>query len=165
MRGKRATFAAIAALMIIGSYTLPAFAVEPPPPILGEPLTGRAAFTDDIDLKLKISHDGSETTVVNASDPSNTVVVRYTVQAGAHFPWHTHAGPVIVNVVAGALTYVDADDCGDRTYTAGQAFVDAGHGDVHSAFNPTGSPTVLIATFFEAPTSGALLIPADPGDC
>ena len=80
MRGKRATFAAIAALMIIGSYTLPAFAVEPPPPILGEPLTGRAAFIDDIDLKLKISHDGSETTVVNASDPSNTVVVRYTVQ-------------------------------------------------------------------------------------
>ena len=165
MRGKRPILVAIVAPMILGIYALPAFAEEPPPPIVGEPLTGRAAFTDDIDLKFKISHDGSETTVVHAVDPSNTVVVRYTVQPGARFPWHTHAGPVVVNVVAGALTYIDADDCGERTYTAGQAFVDAGHGDVHSAFNPTGSPTVLMATFFEAPASGPLLIPTEPADC
>jgi quercetin dioxygenase-like cupin family protein len=165
MRGKRPILVAIVAPMILGIYALPAFADEPPPPIVGEALTGRASFTDDIDLKFKISHDGSETTVVNVSDPSNTVVVRYTVQPGAHFPWHTHAGPVVVNVVAGQLTYIDADDCGERTYTTGQAFVDAGHGDVHSAFNPTGSPTVLIATFFEAPASGPLLIPAEPADC
>jgi len=165
VRGKRAILAAIAALMIIGVYALPALADEPPPPIVGEALTGRSAFTDDIDLKFKISHDGSETTVVRTSDPSNTVVVRYTVQPGAHFPWHTHAGPVVVNVVAGELTYIDADDCGERTYTAGQAFVDAGHGHSHSAFNPTSSATVLIATFFEAPASGPLLIPTEPAHC
>ena len=53
----------------------------------------------------------------------------------------------------------------EQTYTAGQAFVDAGHGHVHSAINPTGAPTVLIATFFEAPASGPLLIPGEPGDC
>ena len=106
---------------------------------------------------------GSETIVINADDPSQTAVVRYTVQPGAQFPWHTHAGPVMVNIVSGALTYIDPEEgCAQRTYTAGQAFVDAGHGHVHSAFNPTGSPTVLVATFFEAPASGPLLIPADP---
>jgi quercetin dioxygenase-like cupin family protein len=151
--------------MILGVYVLPALAQEPPPPILGEPLSGRAAFVDDIGLKFKIGHDRSETVVVNTSDPSHTVVVRYTVQPGAQFPWHTHAGSVVVNVVSGALTYIAAEDCAEDTYTAGQAFVDPGHGHVHSAVNPTGSPTILIATFFEAPASGPLLIPAESADC
>ena len=164
MGSKRAVLAALAAPVILGIYVLPALAQEPPPPILGEPLTGRAAFTDDIGLKIKISH-GAGTTVVNADDPSHTVVVRYTVQPGAQFPWHTHAGPVVVNVVSGALTYIAADDCGEETYRAGEAFVDAGHGHVHSADNRTASPTVLISTFFEAPASGELLIPVDPADC
>jgi quercetin dioxygenase-like cupin family protein len=165
VRSKRAILAAFAAPMILGVYVLPALAQEPPPPILGEPLSGRAAFVDDIGLKIKITHDGSETTVVNTSDPSQTVVVRYTVQPGAQFPWHTHAGPVVVNVVFGALTYIAAEDCAEETYTAGQAFVDAGRGHVHSAINPTGSPTILIATFFEAPASGPLLIPAEAAGC
>lgn len=165
MRSNRAILASFAAPIIIGASVLPALAVEPPPPILGEPLSGRAAFVDDIDLKIKIGQDGAATIVVNADDPSNTAVVRYTVQPGAQFPWHTHAGPVVVNVVSGALTYIDAADCGEQTYTAGQAFVDAGHGHVHSAVNPTDSPTVLIATFFEAPASGPLLIPQAPAAC
>jgi quercetin dioxygenase-like cupin family protein len=165
VRSTPAILAAVAAALIVGANVLPALADEPPPPILGEPLTGRAAFIDDIGLKIKIAHDNSETDVVNTSDPSRTVVVRYTVQPGAQFPWHTHAGPVVVNVVSGALTYIGAENCAEQTYTAGQAFVDAGHGHVHSAINPTASPTVLIATFFEAPASGPLLIPAESADC
>lgn len=162
MRTKQVMLAAIAAALVIGATVLPALAVDPP--ISGESLTARAAFVDDIDLKIKIAREGEETTVVNADNPSNTAVVRYTVQPGAQFPWHTHAGPVIVNIVAGALTYVDTD-CGQETYTAGQAFVDAGHGDIHSAFNPTDAPTILVAVFFEAPATGPLVIPADPVTC
>jgi quercetin dioxygenase-like cupin family protein len=165
VRSTRAILAAFAAVFIVGANVLPALADEPPPPILGEPLTGRAVFVDDIGLKLKIKADGAETTVVNATEPSLTAVVRYTVQPGAQFPWHTHLGPVVVNVVSGALTYIGAEDCAEQTYTAGQAFVDAGHGHAHSAFNPTDSPTVLIATFFEAPASGPLLIAVEPADC
>jgi len=165
VNSRQAILAAIAAPIVIGVYVLPALAQEPPPPILGEPLTGRAAFVDDIGLKIKISRDGSETTVVNTSDPSQTVVVRYTVQPGAQFPWHTHAGAVVVNIVSGALTYIDGEDCAEQTYTAGQAFVDAGHGHAHSAINATDAPTVLVATFFEAPASGSLLIPTDPVAC
>jgi quercetin dioxygenase-like cupin family protein len=163
VRGKRGILAIVAAALVIGVGALPAFADEPPLPIVGEPLTGRAAFVDDIDLKVKIK-SGAETIVVSADDPSTTAVVRYTIQPGAQFPWHTHAGPVMVNVVSGALTYIDAG-CGQETYSAGQAFVDPGHGHAHSAFNPTGSPTILIATFFEAPASGPLLIPVAPANC
>jgi quercetin dioxygenase-like cupin family protein len=158
--------AAAAAVNVVASA-----ADDPPPAIAAETLTlQRAVFTDEVDMWLKVkSHDG--TAVVKVDDPSRTVVVRYTVQPGARFPWHTHYGPVIVNIASGSLTYVAADPrpgrsrqatCEETTYTAGQAFVDAGHGHVHSAYNPGTEPTVLVATFFEAPETGALLIPVDP---
>ena len=144
-------------------YVIPSAAQDPPPPIAAEPLTLRSVFPDDIDMKFKLKlHDGG-TMVVNVDDPSRTVDVKYTVQPGAQFPWHSHRGPVVVNIIAGALTYIPAGTCHERTFTTGQAFVDPGHGHVHSAYNPGTEPTVFIATFFEAPATGALLIPADPG--
>jgi quercetin dioxygenase-like cupin family protein len=164
-RGAMLTTALIA-VVVVGANVLPSAAQQPPPPIASELLSGRAIFTDDVDLKLKIKLDGKKTTVVNAGDPSRTLVAKFTVQPGAQFPWHSHAGPVIVNVTQGELVYVGADDCTERSYPAGTAFVDAGHGHVHTAFNPTDEETILVATFFEAPEQGPLLIPADaPADC
>lgn len=160
-----AVTAAVAGMIACAAYVLPAAAQAPPPPIAAEPLTPRSVFVDDISLKFKIKLDGGATNVVDVKDPSSTAVVRYTVQPGAQFPWHSHAGPVVVNVVSGALTYVGAEDCVQRTYAAGQAFVDPGQGHVHSAFNPTNAPTVIVATFFDAPAEGPLLIPAAPGGC
>jgi quercetin dioxygenase-like cupin family protein len=142
---------------------VPSAAVDPPPaPIAAEQLGLRSVLPDAVDMTIKLkSHQGG-TTVVHVDDPSRTVVVKYTIQPGARFPWHTHYGPVIVNIISGSLTYVDSDVCGETTYSPGQAFVDAGHGHVHSAYNPGTGPTVFIATFFEAPETGPLLIPADP---
>ncbi len=97
-----------ALLMLAATAVLnvvPSAAQEPPPPIAAEPLTARSVFVDDIDLKVKIKLDGQEMTVVNVDDPSRTVDVRYTVQPGARFPWHSHAGPVVVNIVSGALIH------------------------------------------------------------
>ena len=157
---------ALIAVVLIGANVLPSAAQTPPPPITTELLTGRAAFTDDVDAKLKIRLDGRATTVVKVDDPSRTVVARITVQPGAQFPWHSHAGPVIVNVTSGELVYVGSDDCVERAYPAGTAFVDAGHDHNHTAFNATDEPTVLVATFYEAPAEGPLLIPAGaPADC
>jgi quercetin dioxygenase-like cupin family protein len=158
----------IALLMLAAAAVLnvvPSSAQEPPPPIAAEALTARSVFTDDIDLKLKIKLDGEATTVVSVDDPSRTVVARYTVQPGAQFPWHSHVGPVVVNIVSGALTYIDGDTCNEHTYSAGQAFVDPGQGHVHTAFNPGTAPMVLVATFFDAPAEGSLLIPAEPANC
>ena len=104
MRTRQSVLAVLAAALVVGGTVLPVLADEPPPPIVGEPLTGRAAFIDDIEIKIKIKVSESETIVINANDPSRTAVVRYTVQPGAQFPWHTHAGPVVVNVASGALT-------------------------------------------------------------
>lgn len=72
--------------------------------------------------------------------------------------WHTHAGSVIVSVVEGELVYVMQTDCSEHSYAAGTAFLDPGHGEVHSAYNPTDAPTVIVATFLEAPADGPLVI-------
>ena len=137
-----------------------------PPPIAVELLTQRAVFTDDVELQIRNKLDGHATDVSNSHDPSRTVVAKITVQPGAQFPWHTHPGPVIVNIAQGELTYIMAHDCVDRPYPAGTAFVDPGRGMVHTAVNRTGEVTVLLATFFEVPQTGPLTIPvAAPANC
>ena len=154
--------AALIAVLLMGGNVLTSEAQEQPPAIATEFLTGRAVFTDDVDLKIKVKMDGMATDVVNADEPSRTGVVKFTLQPGAQFPWHSHFGPVVVNVTEGALVYVSADDCIERDYPAGTAFVDPGQGHVHTAFNDTDGVTVLVATFFGAPAEGSLLIPAEP---
>ena len=165
---KKSVFVLTAALLSLGAIgigMLPLAAQVPPLPIATEVLSPRSVFPDDIDMKVKID-TGGETEVVKVVDPSRTVTARFTIQPGAQFPWHSHAGPVVVNVVQGSLVYVGADDCVEHEYQTGTAFVDLGHGHVHSAYNPSGTvETVLMATFFEAPASGPLLIPAPAASC
>jgi quercetin dioxygenase-like cupin family protein len=50
-------------------------------------------------------------------------------------PWHTHPGPVFVEVVKGSLTYEDGHhgECRRLTYRAGEGFFDRGFGHVHRA--------------------------------
>ena len=139
-----------------------------PPPIAVEALTQRAVFSDDVKLQIRNKMDGHATDVSNSHDPSRTVVAKITVQPGAQFPWHTHPGPVIVNIAQGELTYIMAHDCVDRPYPAGTAFVDPGNGMVHTAINRTNGVTVLYATFFEVPETGPLTVTAGiqaPADC
>ena len=164
---KAALATAIIAVPLIGANVLPSAAQEPtPPPIATEFLTGRAVFTDGVDAKFKVKRHGEGTMVVKSDDASRTVVARITVQPGAQFPWHTHPGPVVVNVTQGELVYVPAEDCSQSAYPAGTAFVDPGQGHVHSAFNRTSQPTVIVATFYEVPAEGPLLIPAEtPAGC
>ena len=165
-RGAALAAAALIAVVVIGANALPSTAQQQPPPIGVELLTDRAVFTDNVDLKIKNKLDGKATEVTNLKNPSRTVTARFTVQPGAVFGWHTHPGPVVVNVVEGELTYVAADDCVERDYPAGTAFIDAGGDHVHNAFNPTDGPTVLVATFFGMPETGPVTIQRPPpADC
>jgi quercetin dioxygenase-like cupin family protein len=150
--------AVVAALVAGAVWVVPSMAQEPPPPIAVELLSGRGQFTDDVDMQIKVKLDGGPTQVINLKDPSRIVSARITVQPGAQFPWHTHPGPVFVNVVEGELVYVAANDCVPRPYQPGEAFVDPGRGNVHTAFNPTEGVTVFLATFFEVPGTGPLTI-------
>ena len=135
----------------------PSFNNVAPVPILAEPLTGRHVFTDNVAMQLRVMPHGRPNAVVNLQDASNVAVVRFTIQPGVRFPWHTHPGSVIVNITQGELVFVYADDCVRRPYNAGTAFVDPGFGNVHYAFNPTGGETVIVATFLGVPPAPAPL--------
>jgi hypothetical protein len=85
--------------------------------------------------------------------------------------WHTHPGPVFVEVVKGSLTYEDAvhGQCRQLTYQAGEGFFDRGFGHAHRVVAgaagadfypvyllPPGSAThVIPATAPEECTSGS----------
>jgi hypothetical protein len=137
---------------------------DPPPPIAVEMLTDRHEFTDDIAVQVRVRPDGRPPEVVNIKDASNIAVLRFTVQPGVRFPWHSHPGLVMVTVTQGELVFVYADDCIQRPYPEGTAFVDPGFGTVHYAFNPTGGETVIVATFLGVPATGLLTLPVDAAE-
>jgi quercetin dioxygenase-like cupin family protein len=146
-------------LALTAITVLPGLVRAVPLPIATEVLTPRAQFTDTVDAQLRVKLDGQATSVLNMPDASRTVVARFTIQPNVHFPWHTHPGPVIVNVVQGELVYVQASDCVHRPYPTGTGFVDPGN-NIHSAFNPSSTvETIIVATFLDVPADGPLSLP------
>ena len=84
------------------------------------------------------------------AEPAVDMVVRTNDYApGSSTGWHTHPGPVFITVVAGQVTFYEADDptCTPKVVSAGEGYVDTGRG--HIGRNETGQPakdvTVIIA--------------------
>jgi quercetin dioxygenase-like cupin family protein len=128
-------------------------------PIHATPLTteGHNDFTDDVAIQVRDKPDGRPTTVNNLRDASNIAVGQFTVQPGVWFHWHTHPGTGLVAVAQGDLVFIYADDCIERRYNEGEAFVDPGV--VHTAYNPGDTETVVIATFIGVPDGAPLTTP------
>ena len=101
--------------------------------------------------------------------PDGTDVFIQHLQLGANAAtgWHTHPGAAIVTVVAGTFTYQDShgNRCRSATYTAGQGFVDFGHGHVHRGIaGPAGAD--LYVVYLLPPGSVNHLIAASaPAEC
>jgi quercetin dioxygenase-like cupin family protein len=153
-----------AAFLAVGSS--PSGAEEGPDPIRAEPLTQRHTFTDDVAVQVRDKPEGRSNEVINLRDASRISVVEIPIRPGAAFPWHTHPGPVLATVVEGeddgAFVYVYADDCVERPYEVGEAFVDPGGDNVHMAYNPSETQeTVVVATFLGVPEDGPLTLPVE----
>ena len=132
--------------------------------VLSAPVVARGGFTEQVDLKLKVKGEHGQE-VINVKGAGDTVVQNITLAAGGHTGWHTHHGPVLVVVKSGTLTYVEGEgDCASRTYTAGQAFVDPGQGQVHLARNTGTTTAELWVTYLDVPAGQSPRIDAaDPG--
>jgi quercetin dioxygenase-like cupin family protein len=141
----------------------------PPSGIKSAEVMARGDFPDRVDAKFKFRPPlGGGLQVANARNAGEVVVQQIVIEDGGQTGWHTHPGPVVVVVESGALTYVPADDasCEGRTYEAGEAFVDSGHGHVHTALNRSGEDVELWAAYLDVPPGGAFRINADgPGTC
>ena len=66
---------------------------------------------------------------------------------GASTGWHSHPGPSLILVVAGAIANYTGDDptCQPHVYTTGTGFIDPGGQDKHMLQNETGAPAETIA--------------------
>ena len=166
---RRSLVAAAGVLAVIGvlvlASTVGAQAEDPPPPIGVETLSTpeqHNEFTDDVAVQVRDKPDGRSTEVVNLRDASNMAVFEFTIQPGAEFPWHTHPGPVFAAVAEGDLVFIYGDDCAERPYAQGEAFVDPGL--AHTAYNPGDEPTVVIATVFGVDADAAPSMNVDPED-
>ena len=107
-------------------------------------LIGRATYEP-----FKVKTDSLVEVEVKAKSHLDMVVRTHDYAVGGSTGWHTHPGPVFINVVQGQVTFYEADDptCTPHVVSAGQGYVDTGSG--HLGRNETGQPakdvTVIMA--------------------
>ena len=108
-----------------------------PPSGVTPTVLSRATFAP-----FKVKTDASSSIDFEAKGKSDMDVVirKHDYVAGSSTGWHMHPGPVFVTVVSGQLTFYDYDDptCTPHVVTAGQGYVDTGHG--HIGRNETTAP-------------------------
>ncbi len=142
--------------------------VDSPVGFYVEVLAGHSTFLDGVAAKFQMKYDGEGGTVVSnlSRDASTTVVAKVTWDPEGTSGWHTHPGPVIVSVVEGELELVNERDCIVRSYSAGEAFIDPGQGNVHIASNPSHSHSaVAYATFLGVPDGAPPTVFVPPVNC
>src|SRR4051812_22697338 len=75
-------------------------------------------------------------TEFHAADDAHVQVFKLTIHPGGTGGWHSHSGPVLVNVTQGTATFYEAhsSSCIRRTIEHGQAFVEQ-PGVIHTTRN------------------------------
>ncbi len=135
--------------------------------VLSSMIWARAAFQNPVDIKVKVE-DGSQE-VIHVRNAQDTVMQQIVLGPRGHTGWHSHPGPAIALIKAGALTLYSGDDptCSGRTYSAGQAFVDSGQGHVHIARNlsTTDNAEVWVTYLDVPPGASARTDRPSPGNC
>ena len=108
-------------------------------------LLGRATFAESFDVKRKTDDWQIQ---LKAKDPTDVAVQRILFRAGSNSGWHSHPGPVLIQVVYGTMNFYESDDptCTPIVRTAGQAYLDAGE-HAHIARNETADSAVNIVTY------------------
>ncbi len=120
------------------------------PPVGVTPtLIGRGTYEP---FKVKTDPTSLVDFTAKAKSHVDIVVRTHDYSAGASTGWHTHPGPVFITVLLGQVTFYEADDptCTPKVVSAGQGYVDTGHG--HIGRNETGLPARDV-TVFVAPVN------------
>jgi len=154
------TAAAGAAMAFSPLGDSPAAAGTPPSPALSASASGDPIVTPLAAALVPGPID------IDRTHPSNVVSVRIDFSAGDTTGWHSHPGPVLVQVVSGAVTLRHAAHgrCLSQVVRAGHGFFEA-PGAVHVAENPRPAPAVLYATFVLPPKAGPEVSAPIPAPC
>ena len=128
---------------------------------------GRATFGDPSGEIFKVKRiTGDWHIEVKAKPAFDLAVSRVVLQPGGQSGWHTHPGPVFIQVVSGVMTFYESDDpdCKPIVRSAGEGYLDLGE-HAHIVRNESGEVAENLVTYF-APPGAPLRIDADaPGNC
>jgi quercetin dioxygenase-like cupin family protein len=130
-------------------------------------LLGRATFGDPGDETFKVKRITGDWHVEIKAKPAVDLAVQSIVfEAGGQSGWHSHPGPVFIQVVSGTMTFYESDDptCTPVVRTAGQGYLDSGD-HAHIARNETGSAAQNIVTYFAPPGAALRKEEPNPGNC
>lgn len=128
-------------------------------------LLGRATFAQDGNFKVKRS-TGDWHVEVKAHRELDMAVQQIVFQPGGHSGWHSHPGPVFIQVVSGTMTFYESDDpsCTPVVRSAGQGFLDVGE-HAHIARNESGSTATNVVIYLAPPGAVLRIDQPDPGNC
>lgn len=128
-------------------------------------LLGRATFGDGQNLKVKrISGDWH--VEVKAHRELDVAVQQIVFQPGGQSGWHSHPGPVFIQVVSGTMTFYESEDpsCSPIVRTAGEGYLDVGD-HAHIARNETTVAATNIVTYLAPPGSALRRDEPKPDQC
>ena len=130
-------------------------------------LIGRASFQDPSSETIKVKRITGDWHMEIKAKPTFDLAVQSIVfQPGGHSGWHSHPGPVFIQVVSGTMTFYESDDptCSPQVRTAGQGYLDFGE-HAHIARNETAAPAQNIVTYFAPPGATLRIDQPNPGNC
>ena len=140
-------------------------------------LLGRATFGapdqegdhegDHEDGSLRITRKTGDWRFELKAKPAFDIAVQTIAFApGATSGWHSHPGPVLIQVVSGTMTFYMSDDpnCTPIVRTAGQGYLDMGD-HAHIARNETTAPAQNVVTYFAPPGAALRIDEPRPGNC
>jgi hypothetical protein len=109
---------------------------------------GQATYTD-LDKVKRITKDWH--VELKAKGGLEVVVRSFDYPVGSATVWHTHPGPVLIQVVEGTVTFFEADDpCTPIVVHAGEGYLDSGeHG--HIGRNLSGAPAKDVTVYLAPP--------------
>jgi hypothetical protein len=130
-------------------------------------LLGRATFSDPSDPVFKVKRITGDWHMEVKSKPAFDLAVQtITFQPGGQSGWHSHPGPVFIQVTSGTMTFYESTDptCSPIIRTAGQAYLD--HGDhAHLARNESGTAAQTVVAYFAPPGAALRIDEPNPGNC
>ena len=133
---------AIGVLVLLASAAL---SLASPPVGVTPTILGRGTYES---FKLRTPPEALVDLKLEAKDPLDVVVRTHDYAIGSSTGWHTHPGPVLITVIQGEVTFYDYDDptCTPTLVSAGQGYVDTGHG--HIGRNESGQPAKDVTVIF-----------------
>lgn len=130
-------------------------------------LLARSTFSDPHDQSVDIKRISGDWHMQIKAKPAFDIAVQTILfPPGSASGWHTHPGPVFIQVKSGTMTFYQSDDptCSPQVLTQGQGFLDFGE-HAHIAVNRSDAPAENVVTYF-APPGVPLKVPApQPPNC